>query len=193
MEQKFFKCLYFLKLFHFGCYFKMTLRKILSSVVGLLLIIAVVFVLTSVSHPIILKWLSGSARLVGRPANAMVFADGRISKDIKVFHVDKYWNGEPADYYILYFPYADNSRLQFLSLNRKDNYAGGPSSTNKRDYDIIAGLLFQSEVGAKFTPIQDDIKGFNHEPQLAFKDRQITLIIPPTAKELNCDSLCVVL
>jgi len=171
----------------------MTLRKLLRAVVGLLLIIAVAVGLTSISHPIILKWFSGTARLIGRPINATVYTDGQINKDIKVFHVDKYWNGEPAEYYILYFPYADNSRLQFLILNRRDNYAGGPSSTNKRDYDIIAGLLFQSEVGSKFTPMQYDIKGFNHNPKLAFRERQIILTIPPTAKELNCDSLCVVL
>lgn len=93
----------------------------------------------------------------------------------------------------MYFPYAENSRLKILSLNKKDNYAGGPSSTNIRDYDIVAGLLFQSEVGAHFTPMQNEMKGFNFDPQLAFTDRLITLKIPPAAKELNCDSLRIVL
>ena len=171
----------------------MTFRKLLRAIVGLLLIFAVAVGLTSISHPIILKWLSGSARFIGRPTNATVYTDGEVNTEIKVFHVDKYWNGEPADYYLLYFPYADDSRLQILSLNRKDNYAGGPSSTNVRDYDIVGGFLFQSEVGAKFTPMQDDIKGFNFNPQLAFSDRQITLTIPPEAKELKCDSLRIVL
>jgi hypothetical protein len=149
--------------------------------------------LTSIGHPIILKLLAGSARIVGRPTNATVYTNGQVNTDVKVFHVDEYWNGEPADYYILHFPYADNSRLKFLSLNKKDNYAGVASSTNVRNYDIIAGLLFQSEVGARFTPMQDDIKGFNHDPQLAFTDGQITLNVPPTAKELKCDSIRVVL
>ena len=171
----------------------MTLRKLLKILVGLLLLFAVAVGLTSISHPIILKWVTGSARLVGRPTNATVYTNGQVNTDIKVFHVEKYWNGEPAEYYILHFPYADNSRLKILSLNRKDNYAGGPSSTNIRDYDIIAGFLFQSDVGSKFTPMQDDMKGFNHDPQLAFTDRQITLTIPPTAKELKCDSLRIVL
>jgi len=176
-----------------GSYFKMTLRKLLKFVVGLLLIFAVIVGLTSINHPIILKWLSGSARIVGRPIKAIVYTDGQVNSDIKVFHVDKYWNGEQADYYVLHFSYADNSRLKVLSLNKKDNYAGGPSSTNIRDYDIVAGLLFQSEVGAHFTPMQDNMKGFDFDPQLAFSERQITLSIPPTAKELKCDSLRVVL
>lgn len=181
------------KPFSVGCYFKMTLRKLSRVIVGLLIIFAVIVGLTSISHPIVLKWLAGSARLVGRPTNAIVYTDGQVNKNIKVYHVDKYWNGEAADYYILYFPYTDNSKLKILSLNRQDNYAGGPSSTNVRDYDNVAGLLFQSEVGARFTPLQNDIKGFNHDPQLAFTDGQITLTVPPTAKELKCDSIRVML
>jgi len=171
----------------------MTHRKLLKALIGLLLIFAVALGLTSISHPIILKWLSGSARLVGKPTDATVYTDGQVNNHVKVFYVNKYWNGEPADYYILYFPYADNSRLQILSLNRKDNYAGGPSSTNIQDYDIVAGHLFQSEVGAKFTPMQDGMKGYNFNPQLVFSQRQITLTIPPAAKELKCDSVRVVL
>ena len=176
-----------------GCYFKMTLRKLLRAIVGLLLIFAVAVGLTSINHPIILKWLAGSARLVGRPTKGTVYTNGQVNQSIKVYHIDKYWNGEEADYYILYFPYAENSRLKILSLNKKDNFAGGPSSTNIRNYDFVAGLLFQGEVGSKFTPMQNDIKGFAFDPQLVFTDKQITLNIPPTAKELKCDSLRVVL
>lgn len=170
----------------------MTLLKLLKLVVGLFLILAVAVGLTSIKHPIVLKWVSGSARLVGSPISATVYTDGHVNEDIKIFHVDKYWNGEPADYYILYFPQADNSRLKVLSLNRKDNFAGGPSSTSIWSYDIIAGLLFQSEVGSKFTPLQNGIKGFNFDPQLLFTDKQVTLNIPPAAKELKCDSLRLV-
>jgi len=168
-------------------------RKLFKIVLGLLIIIVVVVAVIQKSHPIVLKWLSGSARVIGRPISAKVYTNGLLNHDIRIFHVEKYWHGEPADYYILYFPYADGSRLKFLSLNKKDNYAGGPSSTNIADYDIVWGRLLQSEVGAKFTPMQDDIKGFDHDPQLIFTNQQITLILPPAASELRCDSLRVVL
>ena len=171
----------------------MTLRKFLRVIIGLLLIIVVIAGLTLIYHPIVLKWLTGSARLIGRPTRAIVYTDGQVNKDILVFYINKYWNGEPADYYILYIPYAHNSRLKVFSLNRKDKYAGSPSATNIRDYDIVVGYLFQSEVGAHFTSIQDDIKGFNFDLQLAFTEGQIMLRIPPAAKELKCDSLRVVL
>lgn len=170
----------------------MTFRKHLSIVVGLILVVSVVLGVASINHPIILKWLTGSARLVGTPINATVYLNGHMNKDIKVFHVDKYWNGEPADYYILYFQHVDNSPLKILSLNRREKYAGSPSSTSIRDYDIVGGLLFQSEVGSKFTAMQDDMKGFNFDPLLLITDEQITLNIPPTAKELKCDSIRLV-
>lgn len=68
-----------------GYYFKMIRRKLLRAVFGLLLIFAIAVGLTAVNHPIILKWLSGSARLVGRPTNATVYTDGQVNTDIKFF------------------------------------------------------------------------------------------------------------
>ncbi|HEX4371780.1 MAG TPA: hypothetical protein VHZ50_00615, partial [Puia sp.] len=150
----------------------------------------VIIGIISINHPIILKWLTGSARLIGKQINATVYANNQINNDIKVFHVSKYWNNENADYYILYLINAnEKDKLRFFSLNKKDNYAGKPSSTNIRDCDFILGQLFQSEVGAKFINFQDDIKGFNFNPKLIFEDNQIKLNIPPSEKELKCDSL----
>jgi hypothetical protein len=167
----------------------MTFRKLVKILIGLLLIFAVFAGLTSINHPIVLKWLSGTARMIGKPLNATVYTNGQINHSIKVFHVDKYWEGGSADYYILYTPYADNTKLKFFSINRKDKYVGRPSGTNICDYDYITGFLFQSEVGGHFTPFEDDMKGYNFDPQLSFSDRQIKLNIPPTAKELKCDSI----
>jgi hypothetical protein len=48
--------------------------------------------LISIHHPIILKWLSGTAKQIGRPVSATVFTNGRGNHDIKVFHVNKYWS-----------------------------------------------------------------------------------------------------
>ena len=167
----------------------MTLRKLLKILAGLLLIFVVAVGLISINHPIILKWLSGTARHIGKPISSTVYTNGIANPDIKIFHVDKYWNGEKADYFLLYTPYADKSRLKFFSLNRKDNYAGSPTSTNIRDYDVIAGHLFQSETGAKFTPFTDEMKGFDFDPKLTFTDNHITINIPPTEKKLKCDSI----
>lgn len=96
------------------------------------------------------------------------------------------------DYYIIFINYLpNNSKLKFFSVNRKDNYVGIPSATNIRDYDLIGGQLFQSEVGSHFTPFQNDMKGYAFDPELTFNGKQFKLNIPPSAKELRYDSLRV--
>jgi hypothetical protein len=51
----------------------------------------------------------------------------------------------------------------------------------------ISGYLFQSETGGHFDPFEDDMKGYNFNPQLSFTDRQIRFNIPPNT--LNFDSI----
>jgi hypothetical protein len=168
----------------------MTLRKLLKIIVGLLFIFAVVVGLTSINHPIILKWLSASARLIGKPVAATVYANGQVNSDIKIFHVDKYWDGTQADYYLIHFSFADTKDTrEIISINKKDKYVGRPSSTNKKEYDKIFGRLFQGEVGGKFTSFTDHMKGYDFDPQLSFTDKTIILKIPSSAKEFKCDSL----
>jgi hypothetical protein len=171
----------------------MTLRKLSIFLGGLLLIVTVMTGITAITYPIILDWLEGSARIVGKPIKTTVYANGQINKDFKVYHIDRHWDGEPTDYYILYFPYAKNSKLKVLGLNRKDNYVGIPVSGGKQGYDIIVGNLFQGEGGDRFISVEHDIKGFNFDPKLVFTDRQISFCIPPTVNDLKCDSLRVVL
>ena len=168
----------------------MTFRKLLKIIFGLLFIFAVAVGLTSLNHPIILKWLSGSARLIGKPVASVVYTNGQVNPDIKIFHVDKYWDGTQADYYLIHFSFADTKDTrEIISIDKKDNYVGRPSSTNKNEYDKIFGRLFQGEVGSKFTPFTDDMKGYDFDPQLSFTDKTIKLKIPPSAKEFKCDSI----
>ena len=168
----------------------MTLRKLLKIFIGLLIFFVVVIGLISINHPIFLKWLSGTARLVGKPITARVYTNGQMKPDIKVFHVNKYWDGTQADYYLVHFPLADTKETrEIISINRKDNYVGKPSSTHKKEYDNIFGILFQGEIGGRFTPFQDDMKGFDFDPKLSFSGKTIKLSIPPTAKEFKCDSI----
>lgn len=172
-----------------GCYFKMTLRKLLKIIVGLLFLLAVAVGLTSINHPIILKWLSGSARHIDKPIQAKVYTDGQINKDIKVFHVDKYWgSSEKANNYLLSLTEYDSlGMLKFFNINLNEKWIGRPVGTSKKDYDFIAGHLFQSETGGHFSPFQDDMKGFNFDPQLSFTDGQIKFNVPPNT--LRFDSV----
>jgi hypothetical protein len=159
----------------------MTFRKFLKILGGLLFVSAVAVGVTSINHPIILKWLSGSARHIGKPIQATVYTDGQINNDIKVFHVDKYWGSvEKANSYILNLPEYDSlGKLKFFNINLSEKWIGIPVGTSKRDYDFIAGHLFQSETGGHFSPFQDDMKGFDFDPQLSFTSKEVKFNVPP--------------
>ena len=162
----------------------MTLHKLLKIIVGLLLLFAVTIGLISINHPIILKWLTGSARIIGKPANALIYTNGQPNNDIKVFKVDKYWDDGPstptkAHTYLLSFKKIDNeSKLQFININLDQIWMGIPVGAAKKDYDHIFGYLFQSDVGGHFANFTDDIKGYGFNPNLSFSERQIKFNVP---------------
>ena len=158
----------------------MTLCKLLKIVFGLLILFAVAVGLTSIDHPIILKWVTGSARHFGKPISATVYTNGQVNDHIKVFYSDE------ADNYLLSLAEYDRSGiLKFFNINLNEKWIGRTVGTSKNDYDLIAGHLFLSEIGQHFTPFQDDTKSFNFDPQFSFTDRQIKFIIPPNKLEFD--------
>lgn len=169
--------------------FKITLRKLLKIALLLFLLFAVVVELISNNHPIILKWLEGAAVNVGKPIQAIVYTDGKINKDISVFHNDKYWDtSTKANNYLLSLTNFDSSGLlKYININLNEMWIGRPLGTSNEDYDLIAGRLFQSETGGSFIPFQDDVKGFNFNPHLSCAGSQIKFNVPP--KWLKFDSI----
>ena len=160
----------------------MTLRNLLKIIVGLLFVFAVALGMTAISHPIILKWLTGSARHIGKPIRAIVYTNGQVNNGIKVFHVDKYWgNNRRANSYLLSMAEYDSiGMLRVFNINLSEKWIGRPVATSRKDYDFITGHLFQSETGGHFSPFQDEVKGFNFDPQLSFTARQIKFNVPPS-------------
>ena len=164
----------------------MTLPKLLKIVIGLLILFAVAVGLISINHPIILKWVTGSAKHHGKPIPATIYTNGQVNDHIKVFYSDE------ANNYLVSLPEYDSSgMLKFLNINLNEKWIGRPAGTSKNDYDFIVGHLFQSETGGRFTPFQDDMKGFNYDPQLTFTDRQIKFNMPPN--KLRFDSVRIIL
>ena len=134
-------------------------------------------------HPIILKWITGSARVIGLPVRASVYADGRIDKRIKVFHSDKYWDNSKADFYILYIlsPYTYKTK-HIISLNIRDKYVGVPSVTDKNSFDLVFGILFQSETGTQFSDFREGVKGYGFDPQMDISGKIIHFTLPSKQK-----------
>ena len=158
----------------------MTLHKYLKIVFGLLILFAFAVGLTSINHPIILKWVAGSARHHGKPMPATVYTDGQVNNSIKVFYTD-----EPNTYLLSLKEYDSLGKLRFININLNEKWIGRPAGTSKNDYDLIGEHLFQSETGGRFSPFQDDIKGFNFDPQLTFNDKQIKFNMPPNKVQFD--------
>lgn len=171
----------------FTFYFKM-IRKFLKILIGLAVIFAVVVGLTSINHPIILKWLIGSARIIGKPVKALIYTNGKLNSKVKIYKTDNYWSRENNNKFLLYFPdYDRQGKLKFINIDLKDKWVGRPVGTGKDDYDFINRVLFQSEVGGHFIDFRNDIKGYGFDPQITFNDSQIKFNVPPN--QLNFDSL----
>ena len=171
----------------------MALRKFLKIIFALLIIFAIVVGLISIKHPIILKWMTGSAKIIGKPTQAAVYTNGEINRDIKIYKVNKYWEHGPitaskANTYLLSLKEFDSeSKLQFININLDKVWIGRPIGAAKDDYDYISGYLFQSEVGGHFANFKDDMKGYNFDPKLVFTNRQIKFNVPPN--KLKFDSV----
>jgi hypothetical protein len=120
---------------------------------------------------------------VGLPVRANVYADGEIDKRIRVFHADKYWDGRKADYYILYFlsPYSFKTK-HIMSLNVREKYAGVPAATNKIAFDLVFGILFQSEAEAQFSDFRDNVNGYGFDPRVDISGRSIRFNLPSKEK-----------
>ena len=127
--------------------------------------------------------MTGSARLIGLPERATVYADGEIDKKIKVFHSDKYLDGRRADFYILYIisPYTYKTK-HIISLDIPGNYAGVPVYTDKNSFDLVSGILFQSETGTQFSDFRDALKGYGFDPHLNISDKTIRFNLPSKQK-----------
>ena len=158
----------------------MTLRKLLKIVFGLLILFAVAIGLISINHPIILKWVTGSARHFGKSIPATVYTNGQVNDQIKVFYSD-----EPNNYLVSLAEYDSSGRLKFFNINLDEKWIGTPAATSKNDYDFIGGHLFLSETGGHFSPFQDDMKGFNFDPQISFTHRQIKFNMPPNQSKFD--------
>jgi hypothetical protein len=153
--------------------FKMTLRNFLRIVFALLMLFAIAIGLISINHPIILKWVTGSARHHGQPIPATVYTDGNVNEHVKVFYTD-----EENNYLLSLGNEGSAGALKFINLDLNKKSIGTPVETSSSDYDLIAGHLFQSKTAVKFSPFHDEMNGSTFDPQLTFFDGEIRFIMP---------------
>jgi hypothetical protein len=158
----------------------MKLRKLLKVTSALLILIAVAVGLTSIDHPIILKWVTGFARHFGKPIPATVYTNGQANDRIKVFYTD-----EPDSYLLSLAEYDSSGVFTFLYINLADKWIGRPTGMSRKEYDFISGHLFLMKSAERYTPIRDDMNGTTFDAQLLSIDGQIEFKLPPNKLELD--------
>ena len=158
-------------------------KRTSKTLFALTILFSVFLILFVYRHPIVLKWMTGSARVIGSPLRASVYADGKMDKKIKVFHSDTYWDGRRADCYILYIlsPYTYKTK-HIVSLDIHDKYAGVPAFTDKKSFDLVFGILFQSETGTQFSDFRNSVTGYGFDPHMDISGKTIRFYLPSKQK-----------
>jgi hypothetical protein len=160
--------------------------KIIKIVLGLLVLLAVAIGLTSINHPVILKWVTASARHFGKPIHATIYTNGQVNNRVKVFYTD-----EPNNYLLSLAGYDSPAPFKFININLEEKWIGTSFGTSEKDYDFIAGHLFLTNTGQQFSSFRDETRKNNFDPQLSFTDRQLKFNMPPN--QLGFDSVRILL
>ena len=163
---------------------KTTMKK-KKVILILVLLISSLILIFIYQNQIFLKYITNSARIIGKEKSVKIYTNGELNQNIKLFSVTTYFNGKPANYDLLVF--NEKVSRNVISINYDNNYIGLPTSTNEKDYKIIYGNLIQSDMGGKFTPINDAFKGFDFEPELNIKGKTIKFNLP--SDQFKIDSI----
>ncbi|TAE18327.1 MAG: hypothetical protein EAZ95_04405 [Bacteroidetes bacterium] len=142
------------------------------------------------NHYILLKYLGGAARSLGRPIEAKVYTNGKLNNDIQVFRANYYWRGGKANYLIL-FGKEKPIDTDIIGVDLNEKYAFTTSSSHENDYELIWGRLYQSEVGGQLTPFKDGAKGFGFDEKLKIAQKTISFLVPQHeyVEKYNADSI----
>lgn len=148
-------------------------KKIILHLILIMISVILIFIY---HNQILLKYITNSARIIGKEKTVKIYTNGELNKNIHLFSVTSYFDGKPVNYDLLVFD--EITPRNIISINYDNNYIGLPSSTNEKDYKIIFGYLFQSDIGGKFNLISDDIKGLGFDPNLVYKGNSIKFNLP---------------
>ena len=129
--------------------------------------------------PIIGKYIFGTARIIDKQVQYKVLLNNRKYDKCKVFEIKKSFDGKlKCNLLVLYFENKSNTETRnviLIDLNEKK--AGRPNS-NKKDYDLIFGNLFQSESGSFYVAFDNVAKGYGFNTDLIIKNNNIKFKLP---------------
>lgn len=123
-------------------------------------------------HPIFIKMIAGTARIIPSQLDANVFIDGSPSVKSKVFYEKTRCDGTPAKRLIIWL----HDQIIFtLDLDTKE--IGLPNASNGA-YDMIFGKLIQADSGDSVVFLTDGKAWPKHDPALEITPNTIEFTLP---------------
>jgi hypothetical protein len=163
------------------------MRKFLLILAGLIVVIVITCGVIYFEHPILSKWMSDTARNIGKPIDATVYINGRVNDSIKVYRDKKFKN----DYIVSFTEVAElGSLLKYIDIDLEKKMVGRPGSVATQDYDVVMGNLFMSDIAEHVTDFSQG-SDFTFDANLSFTKNEIRFTVPTPA--LNRDSVKIVL
>lgn len=163
------------------------MRKFLLILAGLIVAIVITCGVIYFQHPILSKWLSDTARDIGKPIDATVYFNGHVTDSVKIYRDKKFKN----DYIVSFAKIDDLSNMyKYIDVDLEKKVIGRPPSFAIEDYDVVVGHLFMSDIAENVTDVTRG-SGFTFQPKLAFTQTEIRFRIPTSA--LKLDSVKIVL
>jgi hypothetical protein len=152
------------------------MKKIIAVLISIsILIILLIYFET----PIIGKYIFGSARIIDTQAQYKVLVNNKKYDKCKVFEVKESFDSKRnCNLLVLYFDNNVNPETRnVILIDLTDKKVGSPNS-NKKDYDVIFGNLFQSESGSFYVAFVNVAKGYGFNTDLITKNNNIKFKLP---------------
>ncbi len=136
------------------------------------------FCVACYEKPILLRALLGNARVFYPPMKAAIKVDGENRPNIRCFAMKAGFNGQPANFLVLWVPRPEKSyEREVIMIDRTGQSAGLPNDGDE-DYYLLWNLfLFQSDNGSRpvlFTSGKFD----KNDPRYEFRDDYIGFFEP---------------
>lgn len=157
----------------------------MKKIIAILISISIsIIILIYFQTPIIGKYIFGTARIIDTQVHYKVLVNNRNYDKCKIFEIKKSFDGKRnCNLLVLYFEnYANPETRNVILLDLSDKKVGQPNS-NKKDYDLIFGNLFQSESGSFYVAFDDVVKGYAFNTDLIINNNNIKFKLPSWSED----------
>jgi hypothetical protein len=160
-------------------------RKRLITLISLPLIALAILTYLYNEHPLTLKLLNGTARILSPPMKTTIRVDGQVQPTAKCFAMKSRFDGQPTNSLVLWLPsISSTDGREIIMINRDERLVGKPNSSHIQ-YDLLLNrYLFQAESGSFNVPF-GSVKWDDHDPKLEITGNRIQFVLPELASELS--------